>query len=137
MRKSRTVSISLVSGLAGAALTAGCGSTWGQPQGWQTCVDRTHGTAVEERYCDDEQSSPHATGYVPHYNWYYYPRGYYWGAPGVGSPVPLGGTYGVKSFGAPIAHDGTSAGFGGSGHGGSAVRGGFGSTAAGHASGGA
>jgi hypothetical protein len=133
MRKSRTVSISLVSGLAGAALAAGCGSV-GQQQGWQTCVDRAQGTAVEQRYCDDERRGPQATGYVPHYAWYYYPRGYYWSAPGFGSHVPLGGTYGATSFDAPMAHAGAIGGPGASGHGVSAVRGGFGSTAGGHAS---
>src|SRR5882762_568185 len=42
--------------LAAAALAAGCGSS-PQPaaqQGWQTCVDRGKGTAVEQQYCDDE-----------------------------------------------------------------------------------
>ena len=62
--------------------------------------------------------------YVPHYSWYYYPRGYYWDAPGIGTHMPVGGTYSqTPNDSAPMARSGTSA-----------VRGGFGSTAAGHAS---
>jgi hypothetical protein len=124
MKKSRTVPMSLVSTLAGAALAAGCGrSTPQQSQGWQTCVDRVKGTSVEQRYCDDEAARP--SSYGPHYGWYYFPRGYYWSAPGVGSPVPAGGTYAAHPFvSAPMARTGV-------------VRGGLGSTAAGHASGGA
>jgi hypothetical protein len=129
MRKSRTVSISLVSSLASAAMAAGCGFAERQQQGWQTCVDRAQGTAVENRFCDDEQSRQRPAGYVPHYGWYYHPSGYYWDAPRVGSPVPPGGTYGARAFDAPMARTGPSTGFL---HGGSALRGGFGSTAAGH-----
>jgi hypothetical protein len=126
MKRSGTVSISLVSSLAGAALAAGCGSAYpGQQQGWQTCVERARSTAVEQRYCDDESRRPQGSGYVPRYHWYYYPRGYYWEAPGIGSPVPPGGSYGLRAFGsAPMARSGAVA------------RGGFGSTASGHASGG-
>jgi len=137
VKKSRSVSIPFVSSLAGAALAAGCGSSYlTQQQGWQTCVDRNNGTTVERQYCDDEQNRPHATGYTPHYHWYYYPRGYYWNGPRIGSPVPAGGTYGVTSFGAPVSRAGSAIGSGGSSLG-AAVRGGFGSTAAGHASSGA
>lgn len=128
-KRSRAVSISLVSSLAGAALAAGCGSprpptsTSGQAQGWQTCVDRTNSTAIDRRYCDDEQSAPHPQTYVPHYFWYYYPRGYYWDAPLIGTRVPLGGSFGASPFtSVPLARTGA------------VVRGGFGATAAGHAS---
>jgi hypothetical protein len=122
MRKSRTVSLSFVSALAGAALAAGCGSRPAQQQGWQTCVDRQTNTAVDTGNCDQEPYQPHPYGYVPHYHWYYYPRGYYWDAPRMGMPVPSGGTFGTRSFGSvPMARTGV-------------VRGGFGSTASGHAS---
>ena len=125
MKKSRAVAISFVSTVASAALTAGCGSSPAQ-QGWQTCVDRAQGTAVEQQYCDGEASRSVTTGYVPHYGWYYYPRSYYWEAPGIGSRVPMGGSYSAQPFGgAPAARSGA------------VVRGGLGSTAAGHASSGA
>jgi hypothetical protein len=126
MKKSRAVAISFVSHLAGAAIAAGCGSsTAPQQPGWQTCVDRTRDTAVEQRYCDDEGSRPVTAGYVPHFGWYYYPRSYYWEAPGIGSRVPGGGSFSAQPFGsAPMARSG------------SVVRGGLGTTAAGHASGG-
>jgi hypothetical protein len=124
MKKSRAVGISFLSSVASAALAAGCGATAPQQQGWQTCVDRTRSTAVEQRYCDDENSRPVTPGYVPHYGWYYYPRSYYWQAPGIGSVIPVGGSYGDRSFASvPMARSG------------SVVRGGLGSTAAGHASG--
>jgi hypothetical protein len=124
MKRSRAVTISLVSHLAGAALASGCGSSKAQQQGWQTCVDRERSTAVEQRYCDDEVSRPVTSGYVPHYGWYYYPRSYYWQAPGIGSVIPAGGSFGDRSFGSvPMARTG------------SVVRGGLGSTAAGHAAG--
>src|SRR5262249_54625347 len=75
MKKSRAVHVPLVSTLAAAALAAGCGSSPAPPQlGWQTCVDRPSGTAVEQRYCDDETTRLGRPGYVPHYFWYYYPR---------------------------------------------------------------
>jgi len=124
MKKSRAVPISLVSTLAAAAMAAGCGS-YGRRQGWQTCVDRVSNTAVDRRYCDDEWSQSRPGSYVPHYHWYYYPRGYYWNEPVIGMPVPAGGSYGRAPLGSvPIAHASVPA-----------VRGGFGSTAAGHASG--
>ena len=60
---------------------------------------------------------------MPHYYWYYYPRGYYWDAPGFGMRVPNGGSYSrTPSVSAPMARSGASA-----------VRGGFGSIAAGRA----
>jgi hypothetical protein len=62
---------------------------------------------------------------VPHYHWYYYPHGYYWNAPGIGIRVPSGGTYMRSPLStARMARSGASA-----------VRGGFGSTAAGRAAG--
>ena len=125
MRKSRGVAISFVSHLAGAALASGCGSSRAQQQGWQTCVDRARSTAVEQRYCDDEVSRPVTSGYVPHYGWYYYPRSYYWEAPGIGAVVPGGGSYSAQPFSSmPMARSGA------------VVRGGLGATAAGHATGG-
>jgi hypothetical protein len=94
-------------------------------EGWQTCVDRERSTAVEQRYCDDESRQPVASGYVPHYGWYYYPRSYYWEAPGIGAVVPGGGSYGAQPFGStPMARSG------------GVVRGGLGATAAGHTTGG-
>jgi len=127
VRRSRAVPISLVSTLAAAAIAAGCGASRAQREGWQTCVDRTSQTAVDRRNCDDDWGRPRSVGYVPHYYWYYYPRGYYWGAPGIGMRVPVGGSYGAAPFGStPMARSGASA-----------VRGGFGSTAAGHSSAGA
>jgi hypothetical protein len=67
MKKSRAVTISLVSHVACAALASGCGSsTRAQQPGWQTCVDRTYDTSVEQRYCDDEASRQATPGYVPH-----------------------------------------------------------------------
>ena len=125
MKKSRAVPISLVSTLAAAALAAGCGAS--RQQGWQTCVDRTNQTAVDRRNCDDDWGAPRRVGYMPHYYWYYYPHGYYWNAPGIGMPVPMGGSSSASPLrSTPMARTG-----------GSAVRGGFGSTAAGHSSGGA
>jgi hypothetical protein len=122
VKKSHSVTISLVSTVAAAAMASGCGP-WSGQQGWQTCVDRVSDTAVNRQYCDDESSQPHPSGYVPQYHWYYYPRGYYWNAPSMGMHVPVGGTYGSMPIeSVRVAHDSVS-------------RGGFGSTAAGHASG--
>jgi hypothetical protein len=122
VKKSHAVPISLVSTLAAAAMAAGCGP-WAGQQGWQTCVNRVTDTAVDRRNCDDEWNQAHPAGYVPQYHWYYYPRGYYWNEPSIGMHVPGGGSYSRTPFGSvPVAH-------------GSVVRGGFGSTAAGHASG--
>lgn len=124
MKKSRAVPLSLLSTLAVAAMASGCGS-FGRRQGWQTCIDRETNTAVDRRYCDQDWDAPVSAHYTPHYSWYYYPRGYYWDAPGIGSRVPFGGTYSrTPSYSAPMARSGASA-----------VRGGFGSTAAGHGSG--
>jgi hypothetical protein len=126
MKKSRAVPLSLVSSLAAAAMAAGCGS---HAQGWQTCVDRGSNVAVDRKYCDDEWGQTRPVGYVPHYHWYYYPRGYYGYGPAIGSPVPLGGTYGTAPIASvPMSRSGSA------GSHSSSVRGGFGSTAAGHAS---
>lgn len=124
MKKSRAVPLSLVSTLAVAAIASGCGS-FGRREGWQTCVDRDTNVAVDRQYCDQDWDAAPRAHYVPHYSWYYYPRGYYWDAPGIGSRVPFGGTYSrTPSSSAPMARSGASA-----------VRGGFGRTAAGHGSG--
>ena len=129
MKRSRAVPLSLVSTLAAAAMAAGCGSKNVQSQGWQTCVDRDKNTVVDRQYCDDDWGTPHATGYVPHFFWYYYPRSYYWDAPRNGMPIPVGGSYGSTPFStAPMGGTGAAV------H--SVARSGFGSTAAGHASGG-
>jgi hypothetical protein len=127
MKRSPNISLSLVSTLASAALAAGCGSRPSQADGWQTCVDRAKGIAVEQQSCDDDRArAASQPGYVPQYYWYYYPRGFFSSAPGLGMPVPLGGVYGTAPMSSvPVAH------------GDSISRGGFGSTAAGHASGGA
>lgn len=122
MKKSRSLSVSLVSTVATAAVAAGCGA-WSGQQGWQTCVDHVSDAAVDRRYCDDESNQPHPVGYVPQYHWYYYPRGYYWNEPSIGTRVPPGGSYGSTPLGTvPVAND-------------SVTRGGFGSTAAGRATG--
>jgi len=123
VKKSRAVPLSLVSTLAAAAIASGCGS-FGRRQGWQTCIDRGTNVAVDRSYCDREWDEPRPSSYISHYSWYYYPRGYYWDGPGIGMHVPLGGTYTrAPGYSAPMARSGVSA-----------VRGGFGSTAAGHAS---
>jgi hypothetical protein len=112
-----------VTTLAAAAMAAGCGA-FGRREGWQTCVDQVSGTTVDRRYCDDESDRSNPSSYTPHYRWYYYPRGYYWDAPAIGGHVPSGGTYMASPLSsAPMARSGASA-----------VRGGFGSTAAGRAS---
>jgi hypothetical protein len=119
MKKSIAIHIPLVSTLAAAALAAGCGT---RRQGWQTCVDRVQGTVAEQRYCDDETPRSGTPGYVPHYGWYYYPRSYYWDAPGIGARVPPGGSWSSRaSLSAPMARTGV-------------VRGGLGSTGSGHSS---
>jgi hypothetical protein len=120
MKKSFSVHVPLVTTLAAAAIASGCGSR--RQQGWQTCVDRGQGTVVEQRYCDDEAPRAASPGYVPHYGWYYYPRSYYWDAPGLGARVPTGGNWSATPFAsAPMARTGV-------------VRGGLGSTASGHSS---
>ena len=120
MKKSRAVHVPLVSTLAAAALAAGCGSAT-QP-GWQTCIDRTSGTAVEQQYCDQEGTRRGTPGYFPHYFWYYYPRSHYLYGPVIGSRVPEGGSYSATPFAStPMSRTGV-------------VRGGLGSTASGHSS---
>jgi hypothetical protein len=124
VKRTRAVSLSLVPTLALAALASGCGS-FGRRPGWQTCIDRNTNTAVDRSYCDQDWDAPPTAHYIPHYSWYYYPRGYYWDAPGIGMRVPQGGTFSrAPNYSAPMARTGVSA-----------VRGGFGSTSAGHASG--
>jgi hypothetical protein len=126
--RSRAVSVPLVSTLAAAALAAGCGSSHtpappAPAEGWQTCVDHSRGTAVEQRYCDEDTARASTPGYIPHYLWYYFPRGYYGSGPAIGSPVPEGGRWGTQPFAsAPMSRTG------------SIVRGGLGSTAAGASS---
>jgi hypothetical protein len=127
VKKSCAVSIPLLSTLAAAALASGCGSSR-QPaeetKGWQTCVERGQGIAVDQKYCDDELARPSTPGYVPLYGWYYFPRGYYWNGPAIGSRVPQGGSYGARPFtAAPMSRTGA------------VVRAGLGGTAAGSTAG--
>jgi hypothetical protein len=120
LKRSRSVHVPLVSTLAAAALAAGCGSSPPPQQGWQTCVDRASGTAVEQQYCDQEATRRGTPGYFPHYLWYYYPRSHYLYGPVIGARVPEGGSYSATPFAStPMARTGV-------------VRGGLGSTAAGH-----
>ena len=122
MKRSRAVHVPLVSTLAAAAMAAGCGSS-PPAQGWQTCVDRTSKITVEQRYCDEEAPRYANRNYVPHYGWYYYPRGYYTSGPGIGMRVPDGGAWGGHQFvSTPVSRTGA------------VVRGGLGSTASGHSS---
>jgi hypothetical protein len=124
MKKSRAVRISLVSSLAGAALSAGCGTAGAlrKPPGWQACVDRTQDIVVEARYCTEEMNQSATLDLARPYAWYYYP----WNdseGPAIGGPVPPGGSYSMR----PLASVPTA----GSGV---VVRGGLGSTAGGHVS---
>jgi hypothetical protein len=126
LKKSRAVSTPLVATLAAAALAAGCGSPpppaqqGQQVEGWQTCVDRARGTAVEQRYCDEDTARARMPGYAPLFLWYYFPRGHYSSGPALGSRVPEGGRWGTQPFSsAPMSRTG------------SVVRGGLGGTAAG------
>jgi hypothetical protein len=94
----------------GAALAAGCGMSQtpaDEQQGWQTCVERGRGVAVEQRFCDEELGRPPAAGSAPRYGWYYFSRGYYWNAPAIGSEVPQGGSFSSRPFAsAPVARTG-------------------------------
>jgi hypothetical protein len=125
MKKSRAVRISLVSSLAGAALSAGCGTAGAlrKPPGWQACVDRAQDIVVEARYCVEEMNQSATLDLARPYAWYYYPWTDYWEGPAIGGPVPPGGSYSLR----PVASVPTT----GSGV---VVRGGLGSTAAGHVS---
>ena len=109
MKKSRAVSVALLSTRAAAALAAGCGSsrTPQETQGWQACVERGRGIAVDQKYCDAELARPTTAGYTPRYGWYYFSRGYYWNGPAIGAPVPQGGSYGTRPFSsAPMSRTG-------------------------------
>jgi hypothetical protein len=124
MKKSRAVRISLVSSLAGAALSAGCGTAGAlRRPGWQACVDRTQDIVVEARYCAEETNQPATADLARPYAWYYYPWTYYWEGPAIGAPVPRGGSYSMRPL-AAVPTSGT----------GVVERGGLGSTAAGHVS---
>jgi hypothetical protein len=108
----------LVPTLAAAAIAAGCGSKspqgQGQGTGWQTCTDQ------QGRVVDDSQCDTNHPGYRPGlFRWYYYPYG---GTPyPLGWGVPRGGSYAAAPFsGVPRA---------------GVVRGGFGTTGAGHSTG--
>lgn len=90
MKKSRSVSLHLVTVLSTAALASGCGST--RPEaGWQNCVDQQN-RVVDRTNCDNESRSGRAYPYWL-YRWYYYPRGTYMNAPVVGETVPTGGSF--------------------------------------------
>lgn len=123
-KQSRDVTLFLVAACASSAIAAGCGSR--RQDGWQTCVDQ-QGRVADERQCDSRTS-----GSSPFlYRWYYYPYG---GRPyPIGYGVPLGGTYSSEPF-AGVSRAGVAPGTGRADPGGSTVRGGFGSTAAGRSS---
>ena len=96
--------------LAAAALAAGCRSSRSGEEtvGWQTCVERSRGIAVEQRFCDEELARPATAGSKPRYGWYYFSHGYYWNGPAIGSEVPQGGTFSTRPFAStPVARTGT------------------------------
>lgn len=96
--------------LAAAALAAGCGMSRSdeETRGWQTCVERGRGIAVEQRFCDEELARPATAGSKPRYGWYYFSRGYYWNGPAIGAEVPQGGSYSARPFAsAPVSRTGT------------------------------
>ena len=39
-------------------------------------VDRDTNIAVDQSHCDQDWDTPPSGQYIPHYSWYYYPRGY-------------------------------------------------------------
>lgn len=92
MKKSRNISLHLVTVLSTAALASGCGSTQPSAAGWQNCVDKQN-RVVDRKNCDEESRQTHGMGYYPFYRWYYYPHGGYASAPMIGETVPTGGSY--------------------------------------------
>jgi hypothetical protein len=108
MRRSASVRLVLVQGIAAAALAAGCGS----PGSTRTCVDKD-GLVTTEAHCVEEERRPRTMGYVPYYHWYYVPGRSY--VARVGTRPPLGGSL------TPYV--------GGASHSSATVRGGFGSSA--------
>lgn len=115
IKRSTCVSLGLTSALA-LSIT-GCGTSRSSALEAQRCVEQ-NGRVVEERYCEDRRHG--SFGYP--FRWYYGGRGYYPGQ------FAYGGGYSASGAGIPIRP--SSPGFS------SAVRGGFGSTGAGHGSGG-
>jgi hypothetical protein len=108
MKRSASVRLVLVQGIAAAALAAGCGS----PGSTRSCVDRA-GIVADQSKCVEENRRPRTAGYVPYYHWYYVGGRSY--VPRVGMRAPSGGS---------LTPD-----VGGASHSSSTVRGGFGSSA--------
>jgi hypothetical protein len=105
----RSKQYALRSALAATTLAAACSASRSaqETQGWQTCVERGRGIAVEQRFCDEELARPSTAGYTPRYGWYYFSRGYYWNGPAIGSEVPQGGSFSARPFAsAPVARTG-------------------------------
>jgi hypothetical protein len=95
--------------LAAAALAAGCGTSRSADErpGWQTCVERGRGIAVEQRFCDEELARPATAGSKPRYGWYYFSRGYYSNGPALGAEVPQGGSFSARPFASvPVSRTG-------------------------------
>jgi hypothetical protein len=108
MKRSASVRLVLVQGIAAAALAAGCGS----PGSTRTCVDRD-GLVTTETNCVEEERRPRTMGYLPYYHWYYVRGRTY--VPRIGTRAPAGGSL--------------TADMGGTSHSSATVRGGFGSSA--------
>ena len=117
MRKSRSIALGLVQAVSAAALAGGCGS---RQQTWQACVDHAN-RIVEDQRCEDEQRQAQYYPQHPHFYHYYYYRSSY--APAIGLIAPAGGDLTRPS--GSISHASSTS---------SVTRGGFGSTAASHAS---
>ena len=115
MRKSRSVTIGLLGGVAAACVALG-GCTRQRPaESWdQVCVDNNNIVADSRKCEEDQRARAGYPGYSPMYHWYYIHSPY-----GISGYYPLGSRVNGGAFSAP------------SGHGIAISRGGFGATGAG------
>jgi hypothetical protein len=125
MRKSRSVRIGLLGGIAASCVAfGGCTRSQQPADSWdQVCVDN-NSTVANSQQCEDEQKARmNNPGYVPMHHWYYLHSGL--GVPGY---YPVGSRVSGGTLSPPAASQ-----TGGSGsHRSTVIRSGFGATGAGH-----
>jgi hypothetical protein len=125
MRKSRSVKIGLLSGIAISCVALGGCTRSQKPEGsWdRVCVDKSN-IVSDSRKCEEDQKFQTGAGYVPMHHWYYMHS-----MSGMYGNYPLGSRVSGGTFTAP-ANSSFSGGAGS--HSSPVTRGGFGATGAGH-----
>ena len=126
MKKSRTVKIGILSGIAASCVAFGGCSKPSQPvESWdQVCVDGKNTVALAQKCEEEDKAKRTNSAYIPMYHWYYMHS-----RAGSSAHYPIGSIISGGTFTRPSSFSATGS---SSSHNAGVARGGFGTTGAGH-----